>query len=48
MRIRNMTLKCSGVIQGVGDSVLSPKTFATRAQLATMLMRYHTRGLLEE
>ena len=48
MRIRNRTLKYSGVIQGVGDSVLSPKTFATRAQLATMLMRYHTRGLLEE
>ena len=38
----------SGIIQGVGDNVLSPKTGATRAQTATMLMRYHTRDLLEE
>ena len=29
MRIRNTALKCSGVMQGDGDSVLSPKTFAT-------------------
>ena len=29
-----------GVIQGTGDNVLSPKGSATRAQVATMLMRY--------
>ena len=30
----------NGVINGVGDNKLSPKGSATRAQLATMLMRY--------
>ena len=29
-----------GIINGVGDGTLSPKTSATRAQVATMLMRY--------
>jgi len=29
-----------GIIQGVGNDTLSPKTSATRAQVATMLMRY--------
>ena len=30
----------AGIIQGTGDGALSPKTGATRAQVATMLMRY--------
>ena len=30
----------AGIIQGVTDTRLSPKTSATRAQVATMLMRY--------
>ena len=30
----------TGIINGVGDNTLSPKTSATRAQVATMLMRY--------
>ena len=29
-----------GIINGVGDNKLSPKGSATRAQVATMLMRY--------
>jgi hypothetical protein len=29
-----------GIIRGVTDTRLSPKTSATRAQVATMLMRY--------
>ena len=29
-----------GIIQGVGNDTISPKTSATRAQVATMLMRY--------
>ena len=31
----------SGIIHGMEDNVLSPDTEATRAQVATMLMRYH-------
>ena len=30
-----------GIINGVGNNTLSPKTSATRAQVATMLMRYN-------
>ena len=30
----------SGIINGVGNGTVSPKTSATRAQVATMLMRY--------
>ena len=30
----------AGIIQGVGNDTVSPKTSATRAQVATMLMRY--------
>ena len=30
----------AGIIRGVTDTRLSPKTDATRAQVATMLMRY--------
>ena len=30
----------AGIIRGTGDRALSPKTGATRAQTATMLMRY--------
>ena len=29
-----------GIINGVGNDTISPKTSATRAQVATMLMRY--------
>ena len=32
----------SGIIHGMEDNVLSPDTDATRAQVATMLMRYET------
>ena len=31
----------SGIIEGVGDNLLDPLGNATRAQLATMLMRFH-------
>ena len=34
----------AGIINGVGDGTLSPKTSATRAQVATMLMRYDGLG----
>ena len=30
----------NGVINGVGNNMLSPKGSATRAQVATMLMRF--------
>ena len=33
-----------GIITGVGNNKLSPKTDATRAQVATMLMRYTALG----
>ena len=46
MRIRSTTLKCSGVIQGVGDNALSPKTFATRARMTAKRMRHRLLRML--
>ena len=41
-------LREAGLMNGVGGDRFDPEGVFTRAQLATMLMRYHTRGLLEE